>query len=284
VIVTGVFTPTAVVVIVNAADTVPPAATVTVAGTTAAALLLVSVTTVPAAGAAPFNVTVFPVVAVPPITAAGVSVTAVGPGGNTVNTAVAAGPLYVAEIVTAVLTPTAVVVIGNAADTVAPAATVTVPGTVVLGSLLVSVTTAPPMGAAPFRLTVPAVDAPPKTGVVISVTPVAINGPTVNVAGTVTPLYVAEIVTGIDIATVLVLMVNACDVTAPPATVTHPGTVVFGSLLVSATWIPPAGAGPFSVTVFAVVAVPPNTDEGVRVTAVGTGGCTVNVPVAVAPP
>jgi hypothetical protein len=91
-------------------------------------------------------------------------------------------------IVTATLALTAVVVIGNDGDTVAPPATVTVPGTVVLGSLLVSVTTAPPPGAAPFKLTVPVVGVPPNTELAASVTPVAVSGPTVSVPGTLTPL------------------------------------------------------------------------------------------------
>ena len=46
------------------------------------------------------------------------------------------------------------VVIVNAGDTVAPAATVTVPGTVAAALLLISVTTAPPAGAGPLKVTV----------------------------------------------------------------------------------------------------------------------------------
>ena len=77
---------------------------------------------------------------------------------------------------------------GNDGDTVAPPATVTEAGTVVLGSLLVSVTTAPPAGAGPFKLTVAVVDAPPSTDDDVSVTTDAVSGPTVRVAGTLTPL------------------------------------------------------------------------------------------------
>jgi hypothetical protein len=183
-----------------------------------------------------------------------------------------------------VLVPTAVVVIANDGDVVVPSATVTVAGTVVLGSLLVNPTITPPVDAGPFRLTVADVETPPKTDEVVSVTTVAINGPTVNVAGTVTPLYVAEIVTGVDVATELVLMVNAGDVRVPAATVTDAGTVAAPLLLDSVTTAPPTGAGPFNITVLVVVEVPPNTDVGFSVTAVGTGGCTVRVPVTVAPP
>jgi hypothetical protein len=86
------------------------------------------------------------------------------------------------------------------------------------------------------------------------------------------------------VATELVLMVNAGDVRAPAATVTDPGTVAAPLLLDSVTTAPPEGAGPFNVTVLAVVGVPPNIDVGERVTAVGAGGCTVKVPVTVTPP
>jgi hypothetical protein len=55
-------------------------------------LLLVSVTTIPAAGAAAFNVTV-PLLPVPPCTPADVNVTPDGPGGCTVNVPVTVPPL-----------------------------------------------------------------------------------------------------------------------------------------------------------------------------------------------
>jgi len=92
------------------------------------------------------------------------------------------------------------------------------------------------------------------------------------------------IVTGVLTPTAVVIIVNAGDTVAPAATVTVPGTVVLGSLLISVTIAPPAGAGPFSVTVFAVVDVPPTTDPGLRFTAVGLGGCTVKLPFAATPP
>jgi hypothetical protein len=62
-------------------------------------------------------------------------------------------PLRVAVIGTTVLLVTAVVVIVNVAD-VAPASTVTVAGgSATVESPLVSVTTAPPVGAGPFSIT-----------------------------------------------------------------------------------------------------------------------------------
>ena len=84
--------------------------------------------------------------------------------------------------------------------------------------------------------------------------------------------------------TELVLMVKAGDTVAPAATVTEAGTVAAGLLLVSETTAPPAGAGPLRVTVLAVVDVPPRTDDGDKVSAVGLGATTVKVPVMVEPP
>ena len=85
--------------------------------------------------------------------------------------------------------------------------------------------------------------------------------------------------------TELVVMVNAGDTVAPPATVTEAGTAATpGLLLISVTTTPPAGAGPLSVTVFAVVDVPPSTDAGDKVTADGLGASTVKVPGTVTPP
>ena len=62
------------------------------------------------------------------------------------------------------LAATACVVMLNAGETVAPAATVTDAGTAAAELLLVSVTTAPPDGAGPVRVTVlSVVELPPTT-------------------------------------------------------------------------------------------------------------------------
>ena len=68
-------------------------------------------------------------------------------------------------------------------------------------------------------------------------------------------------VTAILVLTAMVVMVKAGDTVVPPATVTDAGTVALGSLLVRATTTPPAGAGPFKLTV-PDVETPPRTDDG----------------------
>jgi hypothetical protein len=91
-------------------------------------------------------------------------------------------------MVTGVLAATAVVVMLNEGDTVAPAATVTDTGVVAAALLLLSVTTAPPVGAGPFSVTVfSVVVAPPVTDAVGKVTMVGFGACTVSVAVAVTP-------------------------------------------------------------------------------------------------
>ena len=84
---------TAVVVALNAADTLP-AGTVTLAGTVTDRLLFVRVTTAPPVGAGALNVTV-PVEEFPPTTVVGFSDTVDNPAaaGLTVSTAVLLAPL-----------------------------------------------------------------------------------------------------------------------------------------------------------------------------------------------
>ena len=188
-------------------------------------------------------------------------------------------------MLTGVAELTELVMMVKAGDTIAPPATVTEAGTVATaGLLLISVTTAPPAGAGPLRVTVfKVIDVPPKTDAADKVTAEGLGGCTVKVPIAVTPPYVAEIVTGVLAATAVVVMVNAGDTVAPPATVTEGGTVAAGLLLISVTTAPAAGAGPFNVIVFKVVDVPPKTDAGDNVTAEGLGGNTVKIAVAAGP-
>ncbi len=167
-IVTGVAAATAVVPIEKVALTAP-AVTVTFAGTLATVVLLLdSATMAPPLGAAAVNVTV-PVLPPPPTTLVGLTVTddKVGAAGTglTVSTAVRVTPPKVPEIDNAVVAVTLVVVIEKVA-LVAPAAMVTLAGTVATAVLaLLRPTTAPPVGAPLVRVTVPCDELPPTTEV-----------------------------------------------------------------------------------------------------------------------
>jgi hypothetical protein len=263
------------VVTVNVA-LVAPAATVTLAGTVATdVLLLLSVTTAPPVGAALLNVTV-PVEELPPVTLVGFRLTDETAGAFTVKAALCV-PLYVPEIVTEVVVPTATVVTVNVA-LVAPAATVTFAGTAATDVLLLlSVTTAPPVGAALLNVTVPVEELPPVTLVGFRLTPerAAPGAVTVRFAEAV-PLYVPEMLTEVVVPTATVVTVNVALV-APAATVTFAGTVATDVLLLeSVTTAPPVGAALFSVTVPVEVA-PPVTDAGLTLSEEIAGGFTVRV-------
>ena len=138
---------------------VEPAEMVTLEGTVAAEVLLLErFTTAPPLGAGALRVTV-PIESSPPFTLVGFSVTEerlpAGGGGVTVSVAVRVTPLYVPETGTLLVAVTETVVTVNVA-VVAPAATVTLAGTVATAVLpLLNVTTAPPLGAALVNVTVP---------------------------------------------------------------------------------------------------------------------------------
>jgi len=130
-----------------------PAATVTEVGTVALLLLDPKATEVPPGPAAPLNVTV-PVEEVPPTTEVGDTLTLDRVAGVIVSVAVKLTVAKVAVIVAEVELETANVLIVNVA-VVAPAATVTLAGTVALPVLEARPTTIPPVGAAPLIVTVP---------------------------------------------------------------------------------------------------------------------------------
>jgi hypothetical protein len=167
-IVTGVAAVTAVVVIEKLALSAP-AATVTLAGTPATVVLLLdSVTIAPPVGAAVVNVAV-PVLPAPPTTLVGLTVTDDRLGGAgtglTVRMAERVTPPKVPEIDNAVEAVTDVVVMVKVA-LVAPAATVTLAGTVATAVLaLLRPTRAPPVGAAAVSVTLPCDELPPTTEV-----------------------------------------------------------------------------------------------------------------------
>jgi hypothetical protein len=164
--ITGVATPTVMVVISNTGETAAPLGTVTLLGTDATAgSALDNNTTTPDGPAGPLKVTLLLPTETPPATDVAPSIMELRDRGLTVRLTVRETPFKVAEIATVVTEPTPVVVIGNVGDTVAPAATVIVAGTAaIVGSELESVTTVPPTAAGPFRVTLlPFSVAPPPT-------------------------------------------------------------------------------------------------------------------------
>jgi hypothetical protein len=165
---------------------------------------------------------------------------------------------------------------------VAPAATVTPAGTVTAALLLESVTCAPPAGAGPSSVTVPVAALPPVRVVGVRLSDETLGGITVSEVVSVAPPYDAEIVAGVDAATGLVVRLNVALV-PPGETVTLAATATAGLLLESATCAPPAGAGPFSITV-PVAGLPPATLAGLTISDETLGGITVSDAVCVAPP
>jgi hypothetical protein len=176
---------TGILVTVNVVELLPAGTVTVVVDTVATAVLsLAMVTTTPPVGAVVFSVSVALDVA-PPIRLFGFKVRLEICGGVTVRTAVFCTPLYVAVMVEVAWAPTSIEVTVNVA-VVAFAATVTVAGTVAAAELLLdSVTTAPPIGAPPFSVTVAVELAEPPCNDVganpSEVTPVA-GGITVSVA------------------------------------------------------------------------------------------------------
>jgi hypothetical protein len=147
--------------------------------------------------------------------------------------------------------------------------------------LLFRVTTAPLGGAAPFRVNVAVDDVPPVTVLGFNVRGVKEATVTVRVALLVKP-YVPEIEADVVDATPLVVIVNDA-VVAPAAIVTLAGTFAAEVLLLPrVTAAPPAGAGPFSVTVL-VALFPPTTEVGFRLNDESVGAFTVSVVVLVTP-
>ena len=92
----------------------------------------------------------------------------------------------------------------------------------------------------------------------------------------------AEITTGVDVLTLPVVIANAAE-TPPAGTVTEGGTVAVAFCEAKATAAPPAGAGPFNVTV-PLLSPPLPTEAGDSVSDASATGATVIVAVAVAPP
>jgi len=163
-----------------------------------------------------------------------------------------------------------------------PAATVTLEETVATDVLLlVSVTTAPPEGAAELRVTVPVELFLPLTLVGFKVTEERVTLP----AGVMVSEACLELDPSVAVITAVVVVVTDVVVTVnealvfPAATVTLPGTLAEPLLLESETTEPPEGAAPDSVTV-PCEELPPVTPVGFNVTeetVVEDAGVTVKV-------
>ena len=149
------------------------------------------------------------------------------------------------------------------------------------GLVLVRETTAPLGGAAPLRVSVPVDEFPPVT--VLGFKASAVKAATDTVSGVVLVVpYTAVIVTAVEDATPLVVMVNAA-VVEPAGIVTLAGTRAAAVLLLCrVTTAPVAGAFPFRVTV-PVELLPPTTDVGVLVSDDSVGALTVRVVVRMTP-
>src|SRR2546425_356215 len=271
------------VVTVNVA-LVAPAGTVTLptAGTLATAPRRERVTSAAAVGAVALNVTVA-TEELPPTTLVGFSPKpdtvrgGGGAGGETVSRAVLVTPPKEAEMVAEVDAVTDTVVTLNVV-LVFPAGTVTLPtaGTLATAVLLLKrVTTAPPVGAAALKVTVPVEDAGPTTlvglsAMVESVTAGGGGGGGVTVSGTVrvTPPKDAEMVAELAAATGEVDTVKVALV-APAAIVTLAGTLATAALLLESDTTAGLGVTAAKVTV-PVEEVPPSTLVGLTVTALRT--------------
>ena len=106
---------------------------------------------------------------------------------------------------------------------------------------------------------------------------------TFSTALLVTPLHEPEMLAEVENTTMLVLTVNVALV-EPAGMVTLEATVAADVLLLdSDTGAPPAGAGPFRVTV-PTEELPPMTLDGFSVSETSTGGITVSDAVCGAPP
>ena len=164
-------------------------------------------------------------------------------------------PTIVADVDVA----TAEVLTVKVAD-VAPAAIVTLVGTVALVLLDDRETTRPPVGAGVLTVTVPVEGLPPTTEVGETVRLESVGGVIVNVALTEFPESVPVTVADVEVVTVDVVAVKVAEV-APAATVTLAGTFALALLQLSATIEPPVGAGPLRLTV-PVEEFPPITVDG----------------------
>lgn len=163
----------------------------------------------------------------------------------------------------------------------APAATVTLVGTVTPEIAEASAIDKPPVGAALLKVTVAVAVLGPVTDVGLTARVLIVGAETPSVPVTEPPFAVAVIVADWFVPTATVVAVKVA-VVAPAATVTVAGTLTVELFEESDTLWPPAGAAALSVTV-PVELVPPTTVVGFSETLDTPIGLTVRVPVAELP-
>ena len=252
-----------------------PAATVTAAGRATTIPLALRATAAPPGGARPFNWAV---------QASDPGISSVVPpqlndcnaGGFTVTVTLVDWPLEVAVTVTGWVAATAEVVAENPAE-VAAAATVTAGGTETAAWLLERLILRPPDGALPASVTVQAREAPPVTVDGVQTSDDRATGPASNVKLTLreTPPAVAVTV-AVPAAAVSPALTVKLPLVAAAATVAEAAIVTAAPLELSATMVPPAGAGPFNC---AVQLIEPGIDRVVpeQLSDCSAGGLTVTV-------
>lgn len=177
-------------------------------------------------------------------------------------------------IVTIVVDATAAVETVNVA-VLAPAGTVTEPGTVAEVWLDERVTTAPEGPAGPFKVTAPSAVLPPPTELGVTVNPEIVAAVRVKVAVADVPPDVALSGTFNELETAVVEMVKVPD-DAPAGIVTEAGKVTLDELDVSFTVNPPVPAAPVNVIV-PIDEAPPVTELGATESAATVVGRTVRV-------
>jgi hypothetical protein len=138
-----------------------------------------------------------------------------------------------------------------------------------------SETDVPPAGAGASMVTVPVAVAPDVIVDGLTTRLLTWARVSVSVVDLVPPAVVAEILAAVSLTTGVVVTVKVL-VVSPAETVTDCGTVASDLLLLSETVRPPAGAGPFSVTV-PVEFAPPRTLVGASVSVAGAGARTFRV-------
>ena len=162
---------------------------------------------------------------------------------------------------------------------VAPAATVTLTGTVRRALLLLSATAAPPVRAGPLSVTVQELVPGPVSAAGLQLKLLTVTGAFSIIEALALPPLAVAVTVAVALLAIVPAVAEKVALLAPAATATVAGTVSAAELLESATATPPAGAAALTVTVH--VLLPPDDNAvGVQLSAVtATGGARLSVAV-----